>query len=57
MLVAGLLAVDALGGEKSCGAGQCRLEIDSLMVNGKEMTTEDVLKPLSELEYYELAKE
>jgi CRISPR/Cas system CSM-associated protein Csm3 (group 7 of RAMP superfamily) len=57
LLVAGVLAVDGLGGNRSTGAGACSISISSLRVNGERKEPEDVLKNLGDLEYYTLAEE
>lgn len=54
LLVAGLLALDRLGGSKSTGAGQlsCRLTGD-ILLNGEERAPAALLEDLVDLEWYD----
>lgn len=55
LLVAGLLALDRLGGNKSTGAGRCRIEITGLNLNGQLCDPAQLLVPLDQLTCAELA--
>lgn len=54
LLLAGLLAVDHLGGNVSPGIGHCRLELTYLLVNGQACSWKDLVDLLPDLEYYDL---
>lgn len=49
ILIASLLSIDMLGGEKSTGLGRCNIEIDKVVWNGVAATAADCLQPLGEL--------
>lgn len=49
LLVAGMLMVDRLGGQKSSGSGRCELNITSLRINDKEIAPETLLQHLEVL--------
>ena len=53
LLVAALLSLDALGGDKSIGLGQCEICLDpgTLRWNGQDFTTCDALKSLEDEEW------
>jgi len=57
LLVAGLLAVDCLGGNRSTGAGRCTVTISSIGVNDQQEEPAELLKGLEDLELYDLAAE
>lgn len=57
MLVAALLAIDALGSGRSCGAGKCQVLIETISVNRIHWQVSRVLDSLGDLEYYEVAKQ
>ncbi len=57
LLVAGLLAVEMLGGERSTGAGRCQFDIRQISMNGVACTKERIVESLDDLEYYDLARE
>ena len=55
LLVAALLSLDTLGGDKSVGLGQCRMQLvdDTMCWNGSAIGTDDALESLrSEPEYW-----
>ena len=56
LLVATLLSLDALGGDKSIGLGQCEicLEPDTLRWNAQAITVDDALDSLKDKEWGEL---
>lgn len=51
LLIAGLLSLDALGGDKSVGLGRCRIDLDeeSLRWNDESISKEDTLQSFREL--------
>ena len=53
LLVAGLLSLDTLGGDKSVGLGRCELSIESesLRWNGESVSVEQALKCFEEEEW------
>ena len=53
LLIAGLLSLDGLGGEKSTGLGRCRIEIEERRVrwNGKAVGLDDALKSFEEADW------
>lgn len=55
LVVAGLLAVDCLGGNRSTGAGRCTVTISSMRVNDQQKDPAELLKSLGDLELYDLA--
>ena len=55
LLVAGLLSIERLGGNRSAGAGRCRLEINSLDVGGVPMKVKDCLEQIEYLALLEYA--
>jgi CRISPR/Cas system CSM-associated protein Csm3 (group 7 of RAMP superfamily) len=55
LLLAGILAVDRLGSNRSAGAGGCYTTILELRVNGQEQSVESLLDYIPDLEYYALA--
>jgi CRISPR/Cas system CSM-associated protein Csm3 (group 7 of RAMP superfamily) len=57
LLVAGLLALDRLGGSKSRGAGQCECAITEVTLNGQPTTVETILAHMEHLEYYDIVWE
>ncbi len=54
LLIAGLLSLDRLGGNKSTGAGKCRVEITNLKLNGQQHNPAQLIEHLDELEYADL---
>lgn len=54
LLVAGLLAVDCLGGNRSTGAGRCTVTISSIQANGQQKDPAGLLESLGDLELYDL---
>lgn len=58
LLIAGLLRVDALGGDKSAGRGRCRITLDDLRWNGQPFPEESALELIKDFETrLELARE
>ncbi len=57
LLLAGLLSLDRLGGNKSTGIGRCRVEIKSLHVNREPRDHAPWMGRLGDLEYAEFARE
>lgn len=55
LLVAGLLSLDRLGGNKSAGAGRCQIEIASLKLNGHQHEPTKMIECLDQLTCAELA--
>ena len=56
LLVAGIMCVDRLGGDKSTGSGSVSINIDKFEYNKKEIPVESVFDYLDS-EFYEIAKE
>jgi CRISPR/Cas system CSM-associated protein Csm3 (group 7 of RAMP superfamily) len=56
LLVAGLMSMDRIGGNKSTGIGRCRMEVVSLSVNGQSHDPADWLESLADLEYADLVR-
>ncbi len=56
LLVAGMLSLDALGGDKSAGFGRCEisLEPDSLRWNGSSISLDHALRALEEREWADM---
>jgi len=57
LLVAGLLAVERLGADRSVGAGVVSIWVDELLWSGAPLEVADLLDQLADLEYYEMAAE
>lgn len=57
LLVAGFCANDRIGASKSTGMGKYDCDIRRIKVNNKTIEVADLLKSLSELEYYEIVQE
>jgi CRISPR/Cas system CSM-associated protein Csm3 (group 7 of RAMP superfamily) len=57
LLVAGLLAVDRLGGNRSTGAGRCAIAISSVTVDGNQKTPTRLLEGLEEFALYQTVAE
>ncbi len=57
LLVAGICASDRIGANKSTGMGKYACQIQKMKVNDAKIEIEDLLKSLSELEYYQVAQE
>jgi CRISPR/Cas system CSM-associated protein Csm3 (group 7 of RAMP superfamily) len=57
LLLAGLMSLDRLGGNKSTGIGRCRIEIGTLQVNNEACDPGVWLERLDDLHYAELARE
>jgi CRISPR/Cas system CSM-associated protein Csm3 (group 7 of RAMP superfamily) len=57
LLLAALLCLDRLGGNKSAGAGRVDVQVSRLLVDGTERTVEHYLDGVTQLEYYDLAEE
>lgn len=57
LLIAGLLALDRIGGNKSTGAGKCRVKITNLKLNGQLSDPAQLMESLGELEYADYAWE
>lgn len=51
LLIAGLLLVDGLGGDKSIGLGQCGVSIGQVAWNSRQMSVEDCLESFNEEEW------
>lgn len=49
ILVAGLLAIDALGGDKSTGLGWCSIKIREAVYQGRPIDENALLKPLADM--------
>lgn len=49
LLVAGLLMVDRIGGQKSAGGGRCEIEITSLQIDREEVPPAELLQHLEAL--------
>ena len=56
LLVAGLLSLETLGGDKSAGLGKCEVRIESLRWNGENMSPEDALTSFMEREWAYMTK-
>lgn len=54
LLLAGLLAVDRLGSNRSAGAGSCQISLTELRVNNTERQAEKIFDSFGDLEYYAL---
>ncbi len=48
LLVGGLLSIDALGGDKSAGLGRCRIVIDQVRWQGREISLAECLSGLKD---------
>ncbi|HYV07029.1 MAG TPA: RAMP superfamily CRISPR-associated protein [Blastocatellia bacterium] len=57
LLLAGLISLDRVGGNKSTGLGRCRTEIMSLTINNDLREFSQLLTRLSDLEYADFARE
>lgn len=57
LLVAGLHAVDHVGGNTSTGGGRCRIEITDLVLNGETQEPAQLLNRLEYLYFYHMARE
>lgn len=57
LLLAGLMSLDRLGGNKSTGIGRCRIEIGALQVNHEPRDPVVWLESLDDLPYAEIARE
>jgi CRISPR/Cas system CSM-associated protein Csm3 (group 7 of RAMP superfamily) len=55
LLLAGLMALDRIGGNRSSGMGRCGVSISSLQVDGEPSNPVTWLGRLADLEYAELA--
>ena len=49
LLLAGLLSIDRLGGDKSSGLGRCHVTVERVIWNGAEKGLEECLAPLAEI--------
>jgi len=49
LLLAGLLSIDRLGGDKSAGLGRCQIEVERVVWNGAKKDLEECLAPLAEI--------
>lgn len=56
MLIAGIMSLERLGGDKSTGSGKVRIQINSIEYNGISLDKESVFEYLDE-ELYRLTKE
>lgn len=56
LLVAGLLSLETLGGDKSAGLGKCDVRIESLRWNGENMSPEDALTSFMEREWADMTE-
>lgn len=54
LLVAGLLSLETLGGDKSAGLGKCEVRIESLRWNGGSKPPEAALKSFEECEWADM---
>ena len=54
LLVAGLLSMETLGGDKSTGLGRCEVRIESLRWNGENMSPEAALTSFEEREWADM---
>ena len=57
LLLAGMLAIERLGGNRSAGLGRCRLQITSLRRNGMDEEVATWVERLGELELHDLFAE
>jgi hypothetical protein len=59
LLLAGLLSIDKMGGNKSTGAGQVDVSIikPGLLINGQAVSIDEILGQLYYLEYYQIERE
>ena len=57
LLLAGLLSVERLGGNRSAGFGACTCEVTALEVDGRAATVETYLNRLEEFILYEDTRE
>ena len=57
ILIAGMLSIDIIGGERSCGVGICSLRLSEIWVDGVPYKPEDILAHMAYMELYDLAKE
>lgn len=48
LLVAGLLSIEAFGGDKSAGLGRCQITIDKVTWNGQQRSVEECLETFAE---------
>lgn len=53
LLIAGLLSLDALGGDKSVGLGRCRIDLEVLRWNDEDISKEDALQSFEDGEWNE----
>ncbi|MCS7239302.1 MAG: RAMP superfamily CRISPR-associated protein [Thermoguttaceae bacterium] len=56
LLIAGLLSIDSLGGDKSAGFGRCKINVDQIRWNGNPISVQEALEPLQDEEWYGLAE-
>lgn len=54
LLVAGLLSIEAFGGDKSAGLGRCQITIDKLTWNGQQRSAEECLETFAEKDWKEM---
>jgi CRISPR/Cas system CSM-associated protein Csm3 (group 7 of RAMP superfamily) len=57
LLLAGLMSLDRIGGNKSTGIGRCRIEIEALRVNNEPRDPGVWLERLDYLHFAEMARE
>lgn len=57
LLLAGLISLDRVGGNKSSGLGRCRTDIVSLTINSEHRDFGQLLTRLADLEYADIARE
>ncbi|MEX1027451.1 MAG: RAMP superfamily CRISPR-associated protein [Candidatus Paceibacterota bacterium] len=51
LLVAGLLSIDAFGGDKSTGLGRCRMTLDEVTWNSQQRTPDECLATFEEADW------
>ncbi len=56
LLIAGLLSIDQLGGDKSAGLGRCCVEVDEILWNGIAMSLEEALACFEEADWSEMVQ-
>ncbi len=56
LLIAGIMSLERMGGDKSTGSGKVRIQINSIEYNGISLDKESVFEYLDE-ELYRLTKE
>jgi CRISPR/Cas system CSM-associated protein Csm3 (group 7 of RAMP superfamily) len=57
LLIAGIMAIDRMGGDKSTGNGQVEIKFLSILVNGKKMEKEEIFDYLDPELYSEIRRE